>query len=72
MDAPPVTRDDEGFDPALRAANVAVSSSKRREVARIASIELRAFDPRGAAWEAAAMASVGLLALLVVVGIWFL
>ena len=60
------------IDPALRAANLAVSGSKHREVARLASIELRAGDPRSSAWEVAAMASVGILALFVVVGIWLL
>ena len=60
------------IDPALRAANVAVSGSKHREVARLASIELCGGDPRSSAWELAAMASVGVLAVLVVVGVWLL
>lgn len=60
------------IDPALRAANLAVSGSKHREVARLASIELRSGDPRSSAWEVAAMASVGVLAVLVVVGVWLL
>jgi len=60
------------IDPALRAANQAVSGSKHREVARLASIELRGGDPRSSAWELAAMASVGVLTVLVVVGVWLL
>ena len=39
------------FDPALRAANQALSGRKRREVSRIASIELRFTDARSGAWE---------------------
>jgi len=49
-----------------------MSGSKHREVARLASIELRGGDPRSSAWEVAAMASVGVLAVLVVVGVWLL
>jgi len=41
-------------------------------VTRLASIELKSTDPRSSAWEAVAMASVGLLAVLVVLGVWLL
>lgn len=60
------------FDPALRAANQALSGRKRREVSRIASIELRFTDARSGAWEALAMLSVGVATVLCVLGIWFL
>jgi hypothetical protein len=60
------------FDPALRAANAALSGRKRQEVTRLASIELRFTDPRNEPWEALAMASIALLSLLVVVGVWLL
>lgn len=59
------------FDPALRAANLALSGRKRREVSRIASIELRFTDARSGAWEALAMVSVGVAAVLCVIGVWF-
>ena len=58
------------FDPGLRAANLALSGRKRREVSRITSLELRFTDPRSEPWEALAMISVGLLSVLVVVGLW--
>jgi hypothetical protein len=60
------------FDPALRAANQALSGRKRREVSRIASIELRFTDARSGAWEALAMLSVGIATVLGVLGVWFL
>lgn len=60
------------FDPALRAANQALSGRKRREVSRIASIELRFTDARSGAWEALAMVSVGVATVLGVIGVWFL
>ena len=60
------------LDPALRAANLALSGRKRREVSRIASIELRFTDPRNEPWEALAMISIGLLCLMIVVGVWLL
>lgn len=56
---------------ALRSANAALTGRKRREVTRLASIELRSTDPRSSPWEAAALVSVGLLSLLVVLGCWF-
>src|SRR4051812_47629634 len=55
----PVSEAEDIFDPALRAANLALSGRKRREVSRIASIELRFTDARSGAWEALAMVSVG-------------
>lgn len=63
--------DAEVEDAALRAANLAFSGRKR-EVSSLASIELKNSDPRSTAWEAVAMASVGLLAVLVVLGVWLL
>lgn len=67
-----MTDSDQAFDPALRAANLALSGRKRREVSRIASIELRFTDARSGAWEALAMVSIGIATALVVVGVWFL
>lgn len=67
-----VSDSDQIFDPALRAANVALSGRKRREVSRIASIELRFTDARSGAWEALAMISVGVATVLCVIGVWFL
>jgi len=64
--------DNEIFDPALRAANLALSGRKRREVSRIASIELRFTDARSGAWEALAMVSIGVATVLCVIGVWFL
>jgi hypothetical protein len=58
-------------DPALRAANLTLSGRKHREVSRLASIELRFVDAKSGPWEAAAMISVGLLALLGVLAAWF-
>lgn len=60
------------FDPALRAANQALSGRQHREVSRIASIELRFTDARSGAWEAMAMLSVGVATVLCVLGVWFL
>jgi hypothetical protein len=63
----------ESADPeALRSANLALSGRKHREVTRLASIELRSTDPGASPWEAAAVVSVALLSLLVVIGCWFL
>ena len=58
------------FDPGLRAANLALSGSKRREVSRMTSLELRFTDPRSEPWEALAMIAVGVLSVLIVVGFW--
>lgn len=62
---------EEILDPAMRAANLALSGRKRREVSRLASIELRSVDARSGPWEAAAMLAVALFALLVVCAAWF-
>jgi hypothetical protein len=62
----------ESADPeALRSANLALSGRKHREVTRLASIELRSTDPGASPWEAAAVVSVAVLSLLVVVACWF-
>jgi hypothetical protein len=61
---------EQHFDPGLRAANLAISGRKRREVSRIASLELRFTDPRSTPWEALAMISVGLFSVLIVLGLW--
>ncbi len=68
----PVSENEQIFDPALRAANLALSGRKRREVSRIASIELRFTDARSGAWEALAMISVAVATVLCVIGVWFL
>jgi len=62
----------EILDPALRAANMALLGRTQRETSRFASIELRFSDHRSRPWEAAAMLSVGFMALLAVLGVWFL
>ncbi len=67
-----LSENEQIVDPALRAANVALSGRKRREVSRIASIELRFTDARSGAWEALAMVSVGVATVLGVVAVWFL
>ncbi len=69
---PALSENEQIFDPALRAANLALSGRKRREVSRIASIELRFTDARSGAWEALAMISVGVATALCVIGVWFL
>lgn len=66
------TRDLEAEDSALRAANLAFNGRKQRGVTRLASIELKSSDPRSSVWEAVAMASVGFLAVLVVLAVWLL
>ncbi len=63
---------DEHLDPALRAANLALSGRRQREASRFASIELRFPDSRTGPWEAAAMASVAFAAGLLVLGLWLL
>lgn len=62
--------EEQALDSALRAANQALSGGRRREASRFASIELRFSDPRTGPWELAAMTSVAVAALLVVVGAW--
>ena len=61
---------EQHYDPGLRAANLALSGRKRREVSRITSLELRFSDPKSEPWEALAMISVALLTVLVVLGFW--
>lgn len=63
--------DEELLDPALRAANLALTGRKHREVSRLASIELRFVDSKSGPWEAAAMLAVGVLAMLSVAAVWF-
>jgi len=63
----------ESADPeALRSANMALSGRKHREVTRLASIELRSTDPSASPWEAAAVVSVAVLSVLVVIACWLL
>ena len=69
---PRMIETEQSFDPGLRAANLALSGRKRREVSRLTSLELRFTDPRSEPWEALAMISVGLLSVLVVLGLWLL
>jgi hypothetical protein len=69
--APSVTTELDGENAALKAANLAFGR-KQRSVTKLASIELKSSDPRSSAWEAVAMASVGVLAALVVLGVWLL
>jgi hypothetical protein len=64
--------DEPHFDPALRAANLALSGRRRRESSHFASIELRFVDPKAGPWEAAAITSIAVAALLFVVGLWLL
>lgn len=61
----------EQGDPALRAANLALSSRGSREETRFASIELRFTDAHAGPWEIAALAAVAGAAGLVVLGLWF-
>lgn len=63
---------EEQHETALRAANLALTGQQRREASRFASIELRFTDPRTGPWEIAAMASVAVAAVLLVLGIWLL
>lgn len=76
----------ESVDPALQAANLALAGRRiERTTTRLASVQLRSLGGqapahsqmgRGSqhhvAWEAGAMLAVGVLAFLLVVGIWFL
>jgi hypothetical protein len=65
------TEEREHLDSALRAANLALSGRRHREASRFASIELRFVDPRSGPWEMAALMSVAVAAVLIVVGFWF-
>ena len=62
---------DEDENPALRAANLALSGRKHREVTRLASIELRYVDAKSGPWEAVAMFSVATMTMLGVLALWF-
>ena len=64
--------ENQTMDTALREANLALSGQRHREASRFASIELRFSDPRTGPWEMAAMASVAVASLLLIVGVWFL
>ncbi len=64
--------DEQHLDPALRAANLALSGRRHREASRFASIELRFTDPRTGPWEVAALLSVAVASFLIVLGVWFL
>jgi hypothetical protein len=57
---------------ALDAANLALSGRNHRVSGRFASIELRSVDARTGAWDLAAIASVALATVLLVLGVWFL
>ena len=67
-----MSEDQQHGDSALRAANLALSGRQRREASRFASIELRFTDPRTGPWEMAAMMSIAVASMLVVIGLWFL
>jgi len=64
--------EEQHLDPALRAANMALSGRRHREASRFASIELRFTDPHTGPWEVAALVSVAVASFLIVVGVWFL
>jgi len=64
--------DHHPLNEALEAANLALSGQRRGPNSGFASIELRSVDPRTGAWEVAAVASVALATLLLVLGVWFL
>ena len=68
----PSGMDEQTIDSALRAANAALTGRAEQQTARFASIELRSVDPQTGAWELAAMASVALATVLLVIGLWFL
>src|SRR5690606_9228604 len=57
-------------DPAIRAANHALSGRRQRQASRFASIELRFTDPRTGPWEVAAMFTVPVASLLLAIGGW--
>jgi hypothetical protein len=60
------------MDPALRAANLALSGRSGREASRFASIELRAKTTHTHPWEVAAVVAVACAAGLIVLALWFL
>ena len=59
-------------DPAIDAANLALTGKRHRQASRFASIELESVSRAAESWEAAATLVVGLAALLSVLGLWFL
>ncbi len=64
-------KEPEQVDAALRAANLALGGRGKRGTRALTSIELRLTDAREGPWELAALVSVVVLALLVVLGVWF-
>lgn len=69
----------ESIDPALQAANLALSGRRmERAASRFASIQLRGLDGpapsdrRHVMWEVAAVGSIAAAALLIVLGVWCL
>ncbi|MEN9580975.1 MAG: hypothetical protein RJA70_3984 [Pseudomonadota bacterium] len=69
--------DTDQTDPALRAANLALTGRRlERAASRFASIELRGLERhtpnerRSMVWEVAALLSVGGAALLAAIGLW--
>jgi hypothetical protein len=66
-----VSMEQQPIDDALQAANLAIAG-RSRQSGRFASVELRTVDPQTGAWEVAAVASVALATLLLVLGVWFL
>lgn len=68
----PVLPSEPTLDPALKAANQALTGRRTREASRFASIELRFAQSGSEAWEFAAVVAVGVAAALFVLGLWFL
>ncbi len=71
--------DSEPIDPALQAANLALTGRRmQRAASRFASIQLRGIhepaqsDRSHVIWEIAAVASIALASALVVCGVWML
>lgn len=63
--------DPESADPALRAANLALSGHRHRDGVRISAVELRVQEQPAGGWEAAAYVAVASFAALVITGFWF-
>ncbi len=61
----------ETEDPALRAANQALTGKRQRDWRHLAMSQLPSTDPKTRPWEFAAMASVAIGALLLVLALWF-
>jgi hypothetical protein len=64
--------DQQPLHDALDAANLALTGRNGRASGRFASIELRSVDAKTGAWDIAAIASVALATVLLILGIWFL